>query len=83
MITGASAGIGTATAWGFAALGAKLILLGRRKDRLDALKAEITKQYPQVIIGAILLPISLVSDDLLPIYLGVNTHGGCVSHRLR
>ncbi|CAM2730491.1 unnamed protein product [Rotaria socialis] len=48
LITGATAGIGEACAWQFAEQGSKLILVGRREDRLAALKKEINTDYPAV-----------------------------------
>ena len=44
LITGATSGIGRATAHEFAKYGIKLILCGRRKERLDAIKLALSKQ---------------------------------------
>lgn len=45
LITGATAGIGEACAWRFANEGCKLILVGRREDRLKKLKSELITEY--------------------------------------
>lgn len=43
LITGASSGIGKATAQAFAQNGINLILCGRRQERLDELKTELSE----------------------------------------
>lgn len=45
LITGASSGIGIAYAEGFALRGSNLILVARRKDRLDAIASKLSTQY--------------------------------------
>jgi len=45
LITGATAGIGKATANVFAKHGFNLILTGRRADRLEEIKSRLEKKY--------------------------------------
>jgi serine 3-dehydrogenase len=47
-ITGASSGIGRATANAFAQEGANLLLCARRAERLDELKTELPSKYPSI-----------------------------------
>jgi 3-oxoacyl-[acyl-carrier protein] reductase len=52
LITGASAGIGTACAHTLAGAGARLVLTARRTERLEALKSELESRGNQVAIVA-------------------------------
>lgn len=45
LITGATSGIGEATAWAFADAGYDLLLTGRRSERLKALKSELMENF--------------------------------------
>ncbi|GAX83682.1 hypothetical protein CEUSTIGMA_g11107.t1 [Chlamydomonas eustigma] len=57
LITGASSGFGEAIAWRCAELGGKLILLARRKERLEILQSEITAEYPDVEINLVVMDV--------------------------
>ena len=48
LITGATAGIGEACAWRFAEAGARLVLLGRREERLTSLAADLKAAFPSI-----------------------------------
>lgn len=61
LITGASVGIGAACAYRFAELNSKLVLVGRRVDKLQEVKDGILKLYPATKIHCHALDVSDVS----------------------
>ncbi|GBE66159.1 ketoacyl reductase [Mycobacterium sp. MFM001] len=56
VVTGASSGIGTELARGLARRGYPLLLIARRRERLDDLAAELTKRYS---VGVDVMPLDL------------------------
>jgi FlaA1/EpsC-like NDP-sugar epimerase len=58
LVTGATAGIGAACAWRFAEEGARLVLVGRRADRLRELKIAIEEAYPDIAVHTVPLSIT-------------------------
>lgn len=58
LITGATAGIGESCAHVFAEEGSKVILVGRRQDRLSSLKEELESAYPQCKIHTVSMSVT-------------------------
>ena len=58
LITGATAGIGLACACRFADEGSRLVLVGRREDRLKALQSELQKAHPQLKVHTVAMSVT-------------------------
>jgi NADP-dependent 3-hydroxy acid dehydrogenase YdfG len=76
IVTGASSGIGRATALTLAQAGAAVVLHARRKDRLDALASEISEQGSKALVAVGNASIHSDIDLLLNRALTWN-EGGC------
>jgi NADP-dependent 3-hydroxy acid dehydrogenase YdfG len=89
-ITGATAGIGRATARALVAEGARVVLLGRRQERLDELVAELGEEAVATVAGDVADPgtnAALVAAaqerfgrlDSLVANAGIGSYGGIMS----
>lgn len=58
LVTGASAGIGLATSAWLAREGVNLILVARRKEKLEALKAELSVKFPTISVKIIAIDVT-------------------------
>lgn len=73
VITGASSGIGYETAKAFAGRGSNLILIARRKDRLETLRQEILTLYPALDIVVKATDLS-VSQNVFRLYEDIKSY---------
>lgn len=73
VITGASSGIGYETAKVFAERGSNLILIARRKDRLETLRQEILSLYPMLDIVILVMDLS-ISQNVFKLYESIKLY---------
>ena len=87
LITGASSGIGQATAERLAELGCRLVVAARRKDRLDALAEKLAKDFGTKVhcvaldvtdVDAVMSLPSQLPDDFKDVSILVNNAGGAL-----
>lgn len=62
LVTGATAGLGLATATGLARLGATVHLLGRQLDRLEQARKTIVDEVPDATLELVKCDVSVLSD---------------------
>lgn len=58
LVTGASSGIGEACAWKLAEMGTRLVLVARRKERLERVQKEIEEAFPDAQVHAVVLDVT-------------------------
>ncbi|BDH56138.1 SDR family NAD(P)-dependent oxidoreductase [Tsukamurella sp. PLM1] len=84
VVTGASSGIGAATARHLVRAGFEVVIGARRVDRLEALKADLQAQHPERIVTALPLDVSDVdsvkafTDAIDKVDVLVNNAGGAL-----
>ena len=62
LITGATSGLGLATAHALAAAGAELILLGRSETKTDAVRADIERRWPGAAVSTVIADLGELSQ---------------------
>jgi dehydrogenase/reductase SDR family protein 12 len=62
LVTGASSGLGLATARGLAGAGASVVLLGRDRERTEAARTTILDRHPAAVIDVVLADLARLAD---------------------
>jgi len=87
LITGATSGIGEACAYLFAKHGARLIICGRREERLQTIKEKLTKEYQATVFSLsfdvtkraeVNHALQTLPDDFKNIDILINNAGGAL-----